>query len=184
MLQTHLPNQITPTALPHLLQHKFEALSNSKPSDDFPLRLRDKLLPQEEIMLNLMWQFNATPMVSAYAHLNGSFDYNKMLLSPMSCKAQIPKKTESRGTWLFHSIDRWYLNTWPEHCRTQSCHIESTNSECLSDTVHFQHQHNTNPSLTLANKLMASITDCSQALKGMVLSKGTSNIYQLQTLLQ
>ncbi len=61
--------------------------------DDFPQHLWDRLLPQTEITLNLIWQLNATPTVSAYAHLSGPFDYNKMPLAPMGCKAQIHKKT-------------------------------------------------------------------------------------------
>ena len=49
----------------------------------FPPSLWDKLLPQAEITLNLLRQLNATPTVSAYAHLCGPFDYNKMPLAPM-----------------------------------------------------------------------------------------------------
>ena len=56
-------------------------------ADDFPLHLWDRLLPQTEITLNLLRQSNATPTVSAYAHLSGPFDYNKMPLAPMGCGA-------------------------------------------------------------------------------------------------
>eukprot|EP00804_Cyclotella_cryptica_P000999 CCRYP_012348-RA/>CCRYP_012348-RA protein AED:0.11 eAED:0.11 QI:0/0/0/1/1/1/3/0/1327 len=51
-------------------------------ADDFPMKLWDKLLPQAEITINLLRQSNATPTVSAYAHLNGPFNYNKMPLHP------------------------------------------------------------------------------------------------------
>ncbi|KAL7475243.1 hypothetical protein ACHAW6_003008, partial [Cyclotella cf. meneghiniana] len=68
-------------------------------ADDFLLRLWDKLLPQVEI------QSNATPTVSSYPHLNGPFDYNKMLLAPMGCNAQVHEKTDSRRTWESHSVD-------------------------------------------------------------------------------
>ena len=60
---------------------------------DFPQNLWDCLLPQTEITLNLIWQSNAMPTVSAYAHLSGPFDYNKMPLAPMGCEAQIHEKT-------------------------------------------------------------------------------------------
>ncbi len=63
-------------------------------ADDFPQNLWDRLLPQTEITLNLIRQSNAMPTVSAYAHLSGPFDYNKMLLAPMGCKAQIHEKTD------------------------------------------------------------------------------------------
>jgi hypothetical protein len=63
-------------------------------ADDFPQNLWDRLLPQTEITLNLIRQSNAMPTVSAYAHLSGPFDYNKMPLAPMGCEAQINKKTD------------------------------------------------------------------------------------------
>jgi hypothetical protein len=47
-------------------------------ADNFPPNLLNWLLPQPEITINLIQQFNATPNVSAYAHLSGPFDYNKM----------------------------------------------------------------------------------------------------------
>jgi len=107
-----------------------------------------------------------------------------MLLAPIGCNAQVHEKTDSRGTWAFHSVDGWYINTSPDHYCTHRCHIKATNSERLSDTVQFRHKHITNPSLTPTDKLMAAIADCAQALKGLAPSKGTSDIRKLQTLLQ
>ena len=63
-------------------------------ADDFPLQLWDKLLPQAEVTLNLLCQSNATPTISAYAHMSGPFDYNKMPLAPMGCKVQVHEKTD------------------------------------------------------------------------------------------
>ena len=55
---------------------------------DFPPSLWDRLLPQAEVTVNLLRQSNATPNVSAYAHLSGPCDYNKMPLAPMGCAVQ------------------------------------------------------------------------------------------------
>jgi hypothetical protein len=63
-------------------------------SDNFPPNLWDQLLPQTKITINLIQQSNATPNVSAYVHLSGPFDYNKMLLTPMGCNAQVHEKTD------------------------------------------------------------------------------------------
>jgi hypothetical protein len=62
-------------------------------ADNFPNNLWDRLLPQTEITLNLLRQSNAMPTVSAYAHLCGPFDYNKMPLAPMGCEVQVHEKT-------------------------------------------------------------------------------------------
>lgn len=123
-------------------------------ADNFPANLWDRLLLQTEITLNLLRQSNATPTVSAYAHLCGPFDYNKMPLAPMGCEVQVHKKTDKQGTWVYHSVDGWYLYTSPEHYRVHNCHIKQTKKERLSDMVQFKHKHITNPTLSPTDKLM------------------------------
>ena len=63
-------------------------------SDSFPANLWDCVLPQTEVTLNLLRQSNATPTMSAYAHLCGPFNYNRMPLAPMGCEVLIHKKTD------------------------------------------------------------------------------------------
>ena len=46
--------------------------------DDFPPSLWDWLLPQIEITVNLMRQYNTSHNVSAYDHLSGPFYYTNM----------------------------------------------------------------------------------------------------------
>eukprot|EP00804_Cyclotella_cryptica_P018466 CCRYP_004311-RB/>CCRYP_004311-RB protein AED:0.26 eAED:0.22 QI:0/-1/0/1/-1/1/1/0/535 len=150
-------------------------------ANDFPMKLWDKLLPQAEITINLLQQSNATSMISAYTHLNGPFDYNKMPLALMGCKDQVHEKSDTCGTWAFHSIDGWYLGTSPEHYRTHKCHIKSTNSDCLSNTVVFQHKTITHPSLTPTDKLMQAVAACAAALKGI--TAPTQDITDLKALL-
>ncbi|KAL7502326.1 hypothetical protein ACHAXN_000445, partial [Cyclotella atomus] len=149
----------------------------------FPPSLWDKLLPLAEITINLLRQSNATPTVSAYAHLCGPFDYNKMPLAPMGCEVQVHKKTDKRGSWAYHSVDGWYLSTSPEHYRVHKCYIKSTKSERLSDTVQFQHKSITNPSLTPADKLMNPIANCREAIAGIVSNNNNRDIQDLKQLL-
>ncbi|KAL7478375.1 hypothetical protein ACHAW6_004139 [Cyclotella cf. meneghiniana] len=152
-------------------------------ADDFPLQLWDKLLPQTKITLNLLRQSNATPTISAYAHLCGPFDYNKMPLAPLGCNVQIHEKSDQRGTWAFHSVDGWYISTSPEHYRTHRCHVKSTNSERLSDTVQFQHKHITNPSPSPQDKLMAAIADLTHTIHGMGSHPAKTALHELSALL-
>jgi hypothetical protein len=136
-------------------------------SDNFPPSSWDWLLPQTKITINFIQQSNATPNVSAYAHLSGPFDYNKMPLAPMGCNTQVHEKTDKQGTWAFHLVDGWYLFTSPEHYCTHNCHVKHTKSERLSDTVQFQHKRITNPSITHADKVMHALADCVKAIQGM-----------------
>ncbi len=57
--------------------------------NSFPMRQWDKLLPQTILTLNLQWQLNVAPTVSAYAYINGPFDYNAMPLAPMGCAVRM-----------------------------------------------------------------------------------------------
>ncbi len=135
-------------------------------ADDFPQNLWDRLLPQTEITLNLIWQSNTMPKISAYAHLSGPFDYNKMPLAPMGCEAQIHEKTDKQGTWAYHSINGWYLFTSPEHYCTHTCHVKATKSKCHLDTVHFKHKNITNPTITHADKVMQALAECVKTITG------------------
>ena len=79
-----------------------------------------------------------------------------MPLAPMGCEAQVHEKTDKRGTWAYHSVDRWYLATSTEHYRTHLCHIKTTNSERFTNTAQFSHQKITKPTITHGNKIMAA----------------------------
>ena len=116
--------------------------------------------------------------------MNGPFDYNKMPLAPMGSRVQVHEKTDKRGTWAFHSVDGWYIATSPEHYRTHRCHIKSTNSDRLSDTVQFQHKSITNPTATHADKLMQAIDDCNQVIKGTSNNIVDTQLQLLQQVLQ
>ena len=139
----------------------------------FPPSLWDRLLPQAEITLKLLRQSNATPNISAYAHLCGPFDYNKMPLAPMGCAVQVHEKTDKRVTWAYHSVDGWYLATSPDHYRTHLFHIKSSKSERFTDTSKFSHKRITRPTITHADKIMASIADCAKNIKNTGNSNGT-----------
>jgi hypothetical protein len=108
--------------------HFLSVLELAGTADNFPANLWDRLLPQREIT-HLLRQSNATPMVSAYAHLCGPFDNNKMPLAPMGCKVQVHEETDKQGTWAFHSVDGWYLYISLEHYRVHNCQIKQTKKE-------------------------------------------------------
>eukprot|EP00956_Cyclotella_meneghiniana_P017716 scaffold29109_cov56-Cyclotella_meneghiniana.AAC.5 len=153
-------------------------------ADNFPPSLWDRLMPQTEVTLNLLRQSNATPTVSAYAHLSGPFDYNKMPLAPMGSEVQVHEKTDKRGTWAFHSLDGWYLNTSPEHYRVHNCHIKSTRAERLSDTVQIKHKHITNPTLSHSDKLMNALANCKAALMGKINNESDHSLEELKSIVQ
>ena len=134
-------------------------------AQDFPPSLWDRLLPQAEITINLLRQSNATPNVSEYTHMSGTFDYNKIPLAPMGISVQLHLKIYKRGIWAYHTVNGWYLVTSPEHYRTHRCHITSTNNKRFTDTIHFNYKNITQPTITHADKVMTEIADCFKAIK-------------------
>jgi hypothetical protein len=54
----------------------------SSVESSFPLHLRDRLLPQAEITLNLLRTSRLHPQLSAAAHFHGLVDYNKTAFAP------------------------------------------------------------------------------------------------------
>ncbi|KAL7478477.1 hypothetical protein ACHAW6_004249 [Cyclotella cf. meneghiniana] len=69
-------------------------------------------------------------------------------------------------TFLPNLVYGWFLNTSAEHYQVHNCHVKHTNSECLSDTIQFQHRSITNPLLSPANKLMLPLANCKEILSG------------------
>ncbi|KAL7485757.1 hypothetical protein ACHAW6_011365 [Cyclotella cf. meneghiniana] len=86
------------------------------------MNLWDRLLPQTEITLNLLCQSTAMPTVSAYAHLAGPFDYNKMTLAQMGCEVLMHEMTDKEACGLtIVSMDEHYL--------VHNCHNKATKKE-------------------------------------------------------
>ena len=149
--------------------------------EGLPPSLWDRLIPQAGVTANLLQQSNTAPNVSAYTHLSGPFDYNKIPMSLMGCEVQVHEKTDKCGTWAYHSVYGWYLATSPEHYRTHRCHIKITNSERFTDNSHFRHKNITKPIITHTDKIMAAIADCAKAIKNMGNINGE---YEMQQLLK
>ena len=78
---TH-PINAAEVAIPNFKAHFLSVLAGT--AQDFPPSLSDRLLPKAKITINLLHQSNATTNFSAYAHMSGLFNYNKIPLAPMS----------------------------------------------------------------------------------------------------
>jgi hypothetical protein len=77
---------------------------------DFPLQLWDKLAPQVQDTLNLLWTSRTNPEISlAYEALNGPYDWNRDPLAPPGCKAIIYEVPAVCGSCASRGTDAWYL---------------------------------------------------------------------------
>ena len=134
--------------------------------DGFPWSLWGRLLPQTEVTLNLLCQANATSTVSAYAHMYGNFDCNRMPLAPVGCPCQVHGKHDNCKSWDFYSQKGYYLFTSGEQYRTDNIFMKDTRAEQLSDTVVFQ--HSTVPIISHADRIINVMTALSNLTIGMI----------------
>jgi hypothetical protein len=103
----------------------------------FPLHLWDRLLPQAEITLNLMWTSRLHPQLSAAAHFHGLVDYNKTDFAPPGCKIIAHEKPEKRRTLAPHRQHGYSLGPAMYHYRCQNVYISATASEHIVDALKF-----------------------------------------------
>jgi hypothetical protein len=118
----------------HTVKNRFIAGLCST-NHDFPLNLWDKILLQCLLTLNLLWRSRINPQLSAEAHMNGAFGFNRMPPAPKGTKLRIHKKPEIRERWAPRAVEGWYLG--PAICHYQCYWVWAwgTNIECVAETL-------------------------------------------------
>jgi hypothetical protein len=144
-------------------EHFVAVLSLVTPN--FPLHLRDRLLPQAEITLNLLRTSRQHPQLSAAAHFHGLIDYNKTYFAPPGCKIIAHEKPAKRCTWAPHGQNGYSLGPAMHHYRCQNVYISATASERIVDTLEFFPHNSPMPQLSSTDRLIMAANDMSNALK-------------------
>ena len=115
--------------------HLLACLATCDP--DFPISEWDRLLFQVELTLNLLRSSRVNPRLSAYAYLNGNFDFNKTPLAPLGTKVVVHLKPDQRASWAYHGQAGWYVGPSREHYRCVKCYIPESGRERDVDTLQF-----------------------------------------------
>jgi len=102
------------------LKNHFIAILCS-PDPEFSLHLWDRLSPQALTTLNLLRGSRINPKLSAYAQLNGAFDFNRTPMGPPGTRVLVHELPEARGTWAPHAVPGWYIGPAFEHYRFTAC---------------------------------------------------------------
>ena len=79
-----------------------------------------------EITLNLLRSSRQHPQLSAYASLEGEFNFIKTPLVPPGCKVISTKCSIVRGNWDPYGVDGYYIGPAEEHYRCYRVYIPST----------------------------------------------------------
>ena len=103
----------------------------------FPMSEWDRLLPQTKLTLNLLRNSCTNPKLSAYAFLNGNFDFNKTPMAPAGTRVVVHTKPDKRSTFGYHGEQGCHVGPSLEHYRCMKCFITSTCRVRDADTLQF-----------------------------------------------
>jgi hypothetical protein len=73
--------------------------------------------------------------MSAYAQLNGNFDFNRTPLVPPGTRVVAHEKPDQRASWDPHGLDGYYLGPALDHYRCYQVHIPKKKGTRIVDTV-------------------------------------------------
>ena len=137
--------------------HYLAGLASVDPS--YPINKWDRLLPQAEITINLLRSSRINPHLSAYAVINGNYDFNRSPMAPPGTKVVTHLKPAQRASWDFHGDGGFYVGPALEHYRCVQCLMNKSRRVRVSDTVQFFPHSTPFPQLTLNDRLLAAIDE-------------------------
>ena len=143
--------------------HFIAGLASTDPN--FPLNLWDRLIEQSHITLNLLRTSRMNPKLSAYAQIEGEFDYNRTPLAPPGTRVVVHEKPTDRGSWEAHGVDGWYIGPAMESYRCFKTYIWSTKAERITDTVEWFPHHFSMPKTSDTEILIAATKDILKILQ-------------------
>jgi hypothetical protein len=130
------------------------------------LELRDKLILQSVITLNLPRRSRINPQCSSYAQVFGEFDFNKTPLAPPpSTRVLVQEEPTVRGSWNPRAIDAWYIGPAMKHYRCYRVWIWGTKSEKVADTLVWFPTKVVTPTLSSHDLVLAAANDLIKALQ-------------------
>jgi hypothetical protein len=130
----------------------------------FPMHLWDKLLVQSEITLNLLRGSRTQPHLSAYAALNGLFDFNRTPIAPPGIRVLAHEKTADRTSYSPSALDGWYVGPARDSYRCYDIWIWETRTTRICDTVSWFPTKIKMPLASSNDLILAGIKDILHAL--------------------
>ena len=144
------------------------------------MQLWCELLQQAEISINLLRSSCKNPKLSAYALLEGEFNFNKTPLAPPGTKAIVFSDLDTRTSWETHTKDAWYVGPALNHYRCFRFWMPKTKAFQIAKTEKFYPTYTSIPNITNDNKLVMAAKYLIEALQ----KRGTNNQHNFTPLKQ
>jgi hypothetical protein len=130
----------------------------------FPLHLWDRLVPQAELSLNLLRGSRLNPKLSAWAQINGTFDFNRTPIAPPGIRVLVHARPTERTSWSPHALDGWYTGPALDSYRCYKVWIWETRGERICETISWFPTKVTMPLASSTDLILAGIQDIVRAL--------------------
>ena len=143
--------------------HFIAGLASTDPN--FPLSNWCRLLPQAELTLNLLRASRLNPKLSAYAQLEGTFDFTCTPLAPPGTRVVIREKPTNCQTWAPHGTDGWYLGPALHHYQCYRVWVPCTHAKRIVDTISFFPKAVPLPELTHKDAVIQAAQGLTHALQ-------------------
>ena len=131
----------------------------------YPVSEWDRLLPQAELTLNLLWNSRVNPRLSSYAYLFGQFDFNTTPLAPAGTKVLVHEKPSQQASWAYHGVEGWYIGPSLHHYHCLKCYLLSMGGTQDADTVQFFPKQVPFPKVSTEDYLLQAATYILTVLK-------------------
>ncbi len=105
------------------------------------------------------------PKLSAYAILDGQFDYDRTPLAPVGTKALVFLDPKKRTTWQSHAVDAWYVGPAKKHYRCYKFYIPETKGYRIANTAKFYPAHCKTPTIEPGDTIRLAAQDLIAAIK-------------------
>jgi hypothetical protein len=143
-------------------EHFVSGLTSLDP--DLPLHLWDHLLPQAEMILNLLRKSRQHPQLYAASQYHGMVDYNKTNFAPLGCNIIAHEKPSQWQTWAPHGQHGYSLGPKMHHYRCKNVYISSAARERIVDRLDFFPHNSPMPQLSSSDRLIMAVNDTTDAL--------------------
>eukprot|EP00804_Cyclotella_cryptica_P001975 CCRYP_007400-RA/>CCRYP_007400-RA protein AED:0.40 eAED:0.27 QI:0/0/0/1/0.33/0/4/0/700 len=132
-----------------------------------PIQLWCQFIEQGQYTLNLLRVSRVNPKLSAYAVLDGQYNFDKTPLAPVGTRAPILIDPSARKTWQSHALDAWYVGPAKNHYRNYRFFIPSTKGYHISGSAKFFPKHTKMPAIEVGDTIRLAAQDLITAIGTM-----------------
>jgi hypothetical protein len=126
--------------------------------------LWDGLIPQAILSLNLLRGSHIHPNLSAWAQINGPYDYNATLIAPPGIRTVAYKQPSQSGSWAAHGENGWYVGPSFNHYRCHCVWVWEIKPERICNTLERFPTKVMMPLASSMDLVMAGVKDIIHAL--------------------